>query len=55
VRGAPPGLPHLWGRGPAPNGPVLLPEETVVAAIVVGAWLVALTAIGAWRMRTRDA
>ena len=44
------------------NGPAglrdssyLVPESTAVAAAVIVAWLVVWTALGAWRMATRDA
>jgi hypothetical protein len=44
------------------NGPAglrdssqLLPESTAVAVIVIAAWLVVWTVLGAWRMATRDA
>ena len=33
----------------------LLPESTIVAIIVILAWLAACTLLGAWRMSTRDA
>jgi hypothetical protein len=33
----------------------LLHESTVVAVCVIAAWLVGWTALGAWRMMTRDA
>jgi hypothetical protein len=44
------------------NGPAglrdssyLLPESTTVAVLVIAAWLVGWTVLGAWRMATRDA
>ncbi len=43
-----------WGwRGPAFNP--LIPESTLVSSLVIVGWIVFWTAIGAWRMRTRDA
>jgi ABC-type transport system involved in multi-copper enzyme maturation permease subunit len=42
------------GGGPGSRAG-LLPEETFVAVLVVIAWLVGWTALGAWRMRNRDA
>ncbi len=56
---APGGLPVLGGGGGGPGGgsgnPELIPETTLVASLVVIAWLVGWTIIGAWRMMTRDA
>jgi hypothetical protein len=56
---APGGLPVLGGGGGGPAGgsgnPHLLPESTTVAVCVIVAWLVVWTALGAWRMMTRDA
>jgi hypothetical protein len=56
---APGGLPAFGGGGGGPGGgqanPGLIPESTAVAACVVVAWLVFWTALGAWRMMTRDA
>ena len=52
----PNGLSRVFGAGNGPNGrAMLVPETTVVAVLVIAAWLVGWTAIGAWRMRTRDA
>jgi hypothetical protein len=52
----PDGLSRVFGSGGGPNGHALLiPETTTVAVIVVIAWLVGWTAIGAWRMMSRDA
>jgi hypothetical protein len=55
----PGGLPVLGGGGGGPAGgtanPRLLPETTIVAVCVIGAWLVGWTILGAWRMMTRDA
>ena len=56
---APGGLPVLGGGGGGPAGGSgnagLLPESTTVAICVIIAWLVCWTALGAWRMMTRDA
>jgi hypothetical protein len=56
---APGGLPVLGGGGGGPSGGSgnsgLLPESTTVAICVIVAWLVCWTALGAWRMMTRDA
>jgi len=52
----PNGLARVFGSGNGPNARSnLLPEQTFVAVIVVVAWLVGWTAIGAWRMSKRDA
>jgi hypothetical protein len=55
----PSGLPLAFGPGGnGPNGAprsLLLPETRTVAAFVIVAWLVVWTALGAWRMMTRDA
>ncbi len=55
----PGGLPVIGGGGGGPGGgmgnPRLLPESTTVAVCVIVAWLVGWTALGAWRMMTRDA
>jgi hypothetical protein len=51
---APGGLPVLGG-GDGPNGSELLSESTRVAVVVILAWLVGWTILGAWRMATRDA
>ncbi len=44
------------GGGPGANhgNPLLVPESTTVAVCVIVAWLVVWTALGAWRMMTRD-
>ena len=56
---APGGIPVMGGGGGGPgNGsgnPLLIPESTTVAVCVIIAWLVVWTALGAWRMMTRDA
>jgi hypothetical protein len=55
----PGGLAVFGGGGGGPgngNGnPLLIPESTTVAVCVIIAWLVVWTALGAWRMMTRDA
>lgn len=55
----PSALPLLFGGGGGGPGSnttsVLIPETTTVAVIVIVAWIVGWTALGAWRMRTRDA
>jgi hypothetical protein len=55
----PGGLPVLGGGGGGPGGgsgnPLLIPESTTVAVCVIIAWLVVWTALGAWRMMSRDA
>jgi hypothetical protein len=40
--------------GPASGAPVI-PMSVAVAVVVTAAWLLVLPALGAWRMRTRDA
>jgi len=46
-----------WRGGPAggSGNAGLLPESTTVAVAVIVAWLVVWSALGAWRMMTRDA
>jgi len=53
----PAGLPLVFGGGggQGPGAMRLLPESRTVAVCVVVAWLVGWTALGAWRMVTRDA
>jgi hypothetical protein len=52
----PAGLPlQFHGGGGGPNGVALVPESKEVAIIVIVAWLVGSTVLGAWRMMTRDA
>jgi hypothetical protein len=54
----PGGLPTPFnGGGPGGGGGFnqLIPESTLTASLVIVGWLVFWTAIGAWRMRTRDA
>jgi hypothetical protein len=43
------------GGGGAFNPNMLIPESTLVASLVIVGWIVFWTAIGAWRMMTRDA
>jgi hypothetical protein len=56
----PGGLPTPFGAGAMGNGGglgrnLLIPESTLVASLVIVGWIVFWTAIGAWRMMTRDA
>ena len=54
----PGGLPLPFSPGGGSGGPgghVLLPESTLVASMVIVGWLVVWSALGAWRMATRDA
>jgi hypothetical protein len=55
----PGGLPLPFSPGGDGGGGVnphpLLPESTLVASLVIVAWIVFWTALGAWRMQTRDA
>ena len=55
-----PGGISVFGGGGGPPGsgngnPRLIPETATVAVCVIVAWLVVWTALGAWRMMTRDA
>jgi hypothetical protein len=43
------------GGGGGPGGLMLIPESTLAASLVIVGWIVFWTAIGAWRMMTRDA
>jgi hypothetical protein len=43
------------GGGGGPGGLTLIPESTLAASLVIVGWIVFWTAIGAWRMMTRDA
>jgi hypothetical protein len=55
---APGGLNVLGGGGGGPGGTgvsELLPETRTVAILVIVAWLIVWTILGAWRMCTRDA
>jgi hypothetical protein len=58
----PGGLPFAFGGGDGGGGgggggpfDMLIPESTLAASLVIVGWLVFWTAIGAWRMATRDA
>ncbi|MGH9108817.1 MAG: hypothetical protein ACRDY3_05025 [Acidimicrobiales bacterium] len=55
----PGGLPTAFsGGGPGGGGSgfnPLVPESTLTSSLVIVAWIVFWTAIGAWRMKTRDA
>ncbi|MCU1363175.1 MAG: hypothetical protein JWM55_1003 [Acidimicrobiaceae bacterium] len=53
----PSGLPAVFGGGAARGGGggALISESTTVAVVVIVAWIVVWTALGAWRMATRDA
>jgi hypothetical protein len=53
----PGGLPTPFGGGGpgGGGGQTLIPESTLAASLVIVGWIVFWTAIGAWRMRTRDA
>ncbi len=54
----PAGLPAVFGVGGLAHGggsAQLVPESTTVAVVVIVVWIVAWTALGAWRMATRDA
>ena len=54
----PGGLPTPFsggGGGGGPGGNPLIPESTLAASLVIVGWIVFWTAIGAWRMKTRDA
>ena len=51
----PSALPAFSGAHGNGNGIALLSESTTVAVCVIVGWLVVWTALGAWRMATRDA
>ncbi len=51
----PAGLPAVFGGVRGGGGNQLVSESTTVAVIVIVAWIVVWTALGAWRMATRDA
>jgi ABC-type multidrug transport system permease subunit len=52
----PAGLPVVFGGSQGGGGGAqLLTESTTVAVVVIVAWIVVWTALGAWRMATRDA
>jgi hypothetical protein len=48
------GVMLFFKPGPASGAPTIT-MSVAVALAVLGAWLLALPALGAWRMRTRDA
>jgi hypothetical protein len=51
------GINYMILNGPAGlrDSSYLVPESTAIAVVVISAWLVVWTALGAWRMATRDA
>ena len=51
----PSAMPIAFGGGGGPGQPSIVPETRTVAAVVVAAWLAVWTALGSWRMATRDA
>jgi hypothetical protein len=51
----PGGLPTPFSGGGGGGGNPLIPESTLASSLVIVGWIVFWTAIGAWRMRTRDA
>jgi hypothetical protein len=51
----PGGLPAPLSGGGGGGVNPLIPESTLAASLVIAGWIVFWTAIGAWRMRTRDA
>lgn len=54
----PAGLPLAFGgggNGPGGRASLLVPESRTAAVCVIIAWLVVWSALGAWRMMTRDA
>ncbi len=53
----PGGLPTPFSGGGSGGGGgnPLIPESTLASSLVIVAWIVFWTAIGAWRMKTRDA
>ncbi len=50
----PNGLPTVFANNHGGGGSGLIPETTLVAYLVIAAWLVGWTALGAWRMSKRD-
>ena len=50
----PNGLPTVFAHGGGGGGSGLIPESTLLASLVIVAWLVVWTALGAWRMSRRD-
>lgn len=51
----PGGLPAPFGGGSPAGQALALHESTAVAVLVIVAWIVGWTCLGAWRMATRDA
>jgi len=51
----PGGMPTPFSGGGGSGVASIIPESTTVAVCVIAAWLVVWTALGAWRMATRDA
>ena len=51
----PGGLPQPFGGGGMSGQSLLLKESTTIAVVVIAAWLVGWTVLGAWRMVRRDA
>ena len=52
----PGGLPSVFGgMGGGGGGVALVTESAAVAVCIIVAWVVVWTALGAWRMVTRDA
>jgi hypothetical protein len=50
----PGGLPTPFGGGSPSDQAMSLHESTTVAVCVIVGWIVVWTALGAWRMATRD-
>ena len=50
----PAGLPSTVAGSGSGNARILVPESVTVAWVVIAGWLVVWTALGAWRMMTRD-
>ncbi len=50
----PGGLPTPFGGGSATDQSLIVHESTAVAICVIVGWIVVWTALGAWRMATRD-
>src|SRR3984957_19684491 len=53
----PGGLPTPFSGGGSggPGGNPLIPESTLASSLVIVGWILFWTALGAWRMKTRDA
>jgi hypothetical protein len=47
--------PFSGGGGGGPGVNPLIPESTLASSLVIVGWIVFWTAVGAWRMKTRDA